>query len=789
MYRKWGKVLWHYKLSSISAAAAISVTVAIMILFCQTIVALQSASSEIKLAASNYDWAYSGLTEEEVSILRDAAARKDVDLYGLVLEKKIGTYSDEVGLELEWLEVEGDINSVLGAHLLSGRMPVSGEEVCITRTYLDRTGLDIKPGDTITADVMTGNGDILSRKAQVVGILDRYISLTSSYCTISGRSQTSSDDEDHTSTVYCLASKAVGYDEMDRAFNQMTYLLTGTTDGRSLEPNGISLFYNYTMDAKIMTEGTAIHYLIPAVLIISVLFFVISVLFIRMLVGVMLTLRKRDYGILLALGLSKKGMMRLLFFEACLFTASGVFLGLFLGAFLLRISHDVLRKATVTGYLPADWSWGAALAAVIAVLIGVLLAYGPLYGNLRRSQPYSYFSQSQDTAGVQMKKQKPLRGSGVLFITLRNLERNAGRTFGLLVLLCIASGIVMTSIYFVSLLNQSGVKFISGYAGTLSSDYSLLADTEHGRYFSKDMIEDTRKLDDILAVYPVWRADVEVNGFPCYLSVYSEEQMKGAGLPVQDSPLLYAQDLGAMIPGGGGYQRHSFTEEQQVVLTTVEDRLLASAGVSGLVEHQMFYGQGYGKENFICNEAFAKKYLTDVPLQCSTILVRTGLSYMDLAKILSERPFWNNSYLINFEKHGPAEIENQILALTALEGLLGGTLMVFVLLCLLNMGHQICLLRSKEYALLQAIGYRKKDISQIAALEATLPAVLAAALAIWPVCMLHSALSAQTGLAFPAGAILLYAAMLILISWICNYTICQRVLKKSMYERLCEVER
>ena len=789
MYRKWGKVLWHYKLSSISAAVAISVTVAIMILFCQTAAAFLSASNDIKLETANYDWAYSGLTAEQMSVLSDADARKDIELRGLVQENRIGTYRDELGLELEWLEVEGDLNLVLGTNLTSGRLPVSGEEVCITRTYLDRTGLDLGIGDVIAADVTNEHGDIVSRKATIVGILDRYASMSSSYCTISGTSQSPVPEDARTCTVYCLAPDTAVYEEIYRALAQMNYLLTGVTDYRSLEPNGISCTSNYTVDAKLYTRDQSIYQLIPAVLAISVLFFLISLLFIRMLIGAMLTLRKRDYGILLALGLSKKRMRTVLFFEAALFTASGVLPGLLLGAWMLRISHDALRQATITGYLSSEWSWSASLAAVAVVFFGVFLAYGTLYRNLRKSQPYSFFAQNQDTAGVQMKKQKPIRGSGVLFITLRNLERNAWRTFGILALLAITSGIIMTSIYFVSSMNQLGVNYISGLTGTLSSDYSLIADTKNGQYFSKELIVNTGGIDDILAVYPIGTADMKVNGFPCILSVYTEEQMKGANLPVQDTPLLYAEDLSSMI-SSSGYQRHNFATGEQVRLETEGELLLANAGISGTAEHYVFYDEGYAAaERMICNEAFAKKYLKDVPLHCSTILVRTGLSYMDLEKSLAARPYWNNGFKISFYKNGTAEAENQYHALTALSGLLGGTLMVFVLLCLLNMGHQICLLRSKEYALLQAIGYRKKDISKIAALEITIPAFLAAALSVWSVLMIHSVMKVAGEIVFPAGWILLYAAALIALSWSCNYSICQKILKKSMYERLCEVER
>jgi len=740
MFSKWGKVIFHHKLSSISTIFAVSITVAIIIVLSQMVSGLLGSYEEIRLESSNYDWAYSDLTGSEMSILREAVSSDAVEVRSMVLEKRVGTYWDDLGLEVEWLEVEGDLDSIFGTSLVSGRMPQSRDEVCITQTYLEQTGLDIHIGDVVSASVLTDGRKTIEKKATVVGILDRYVSLSSSYCILSASASVSSsdsasalasasssafdstDESDRTYTAYFLASsKAADYADMDAAFNRMNYLLTGVTDFRALSSEGITCTSTNTAGAQFLTKEES-RMLIPAILIISALFIIISVLFVRILVGVMLTLRKRDYGILLALGLSRKRMKSLLLFEAAIFTAGSALIGLPLGDGLLQLSYNILRRLTVTGHVSQSWSWIAAGLAILTVFGGVALAYALFYATIFKNQPYTYFEQSKDNATVVTNEKKASKGKGILFFAQKNLERNAGRTFGVLLVLFAASAMVMTSICAVTLLSRGSEDYLTGLLGSVSSDFSLVSDTEREQYFSREMVEITEKLDGFEAIYPIWAAPVMVNGMPGIVSVYTAALMNGAGLPVKDSPVLYAMDTAGVLSGGP----YAFTPQQAVVLTSTDGTELVETNICDLTSYNMFYGEGfYGQEKLICNEAFAKAYLKDVPLICSTILIKTDLSYMALQKTLEANPLWTNGPTIRFQKHGMTQIENQIKSVAAVTGLFGATLMLFVLICQINITHQLCMLRSKEYAVLQAVGYRKRDISLIAAMEMTLIALIA----------------------------------------------------------------
>jgi len=791
MFNKWSKVIFHHKLSSVSTIFAISITVAIIMVFSQMVAGLLGSYEEIRLESSNFDWAYSKLTGSEMSTLREAVNSDDVDVRGMVLENHVGNYMDDLGLEVEWLEVEGDLDTIFGARVVSGRMPQSSDEVCITQTYLDRTGLDIGIGDAVSASVFTDGPDTIEKHATVVGILDHYVSLRSSYCTLSATASDPADASNRTYTAYFLASqKAADYVAINAAFNRMTCLLTGQTGETSylaLEPKGIELISRNVMGAQINTKEQSVHFLIPAILIISTLFIIISVLFVRILVGVMLALRKRDYGVLLALGLSRKRMKSLLLFEAGIFTASSALLGLPLGAGLFRLSYNVLRRLTAAGHASQTWSWGASALAILVVFGGVALAYALLYANISKNQPYTYFEQSKDTATVVTKK-KPAKGNGILFFAQRNLERNAGRTFGVLLVLFVSSSLVMASICMLSLLKGESVNFLENYAGSLSSDFSLVAAADNGQTFSGEMIEITEKLDGIEAVYPVWNAPVMVNDMPGTVCVYTETQMKGAGLSVQDSPLLYAMDMSAV--SFSGYQPYVFTPQEDVVLTGIDGAHTVETSICDLVPYNMFYAEGlYKQEKLICNEAFKEAYLEDVTLQCSTILVKTDLSYMALQKALEANPLWSNGSDISFWKYGMTEIENQIESIAAVMGLFGITLMFFVFVCLVNITHQLCLLRSKEYAMLQAVGYRKRDISHIASMEMTLISLLANAFAFVGAYILFTIITKNTDVKFPVLWCGLYTGSVVLLTWISSLLVCRSVLKKSMYERLCEVER
>jgi len=800
MFSKWGKVIFHHKLSSISTIFAVSITVAIIIVLSQMVSGLLGSYEEIRLESSNYDWAYSDLTGSEMSILREAVSSDAVEVRSMVLENRVGTYWDDLGLEVEWLEVEGDLDTIFGTSLVSGRMPQSSDEVCITQTYLDQTGLDIRIGDVVAASVFTDGQVTIEKQATVVGVLDRYVSLSSSYCILTAAtsapsssaasSSASASDptnkSNRTFTAYFLASsKAADYADMDAAFNRMNYLLTGVTDFRALSSEGITCTSTNTAGAQFLTKEES-RMLIPAILIISALFIIISVLFVRILVGVMLTLRKRDYGILLALGLSRKRMKSLLLFEAAIFTAGSALIGLPLGDGLLQLSYNILRRLTVTGHVSQSWSWIAAGLAILTVFGGVALAYALFYATIFKNQPYTYFEQSKDTASVVTNEKKASKGRGILFFAQKNLERNAGRTFGVLLVLFAASAMVMTSICAVTLLSRGSEDYLTGLLGSVSSDFSLVSDTEREQYFSREMVEITEKLDGFEAIYPIWAAPVMVNGMPGIVSVYTAALMNGAGLPVQDSPVLYALDTAGAISGGP----YAFTPQQAVVLTSTDGTELVETNICDLTSYNMFYGEGfYGQEKLICNEAFAKAYLKDVPLICSTILIKTDLSYMALQKTLEANPLWTNGPTIRFQKHGMTQIENQIKSVAAVTGLFGATLMLFVLICQINITHQLCMLRSKEYAVLQAVGYRKRDISRIAAMEMTLIALIACVFEFMAALLINNAINKYAD----AGSALLwcglYAGAVILLTWLSSQLVCRSVLKKSMYERLCEVER
>lgn len=809
MFSKWGKVIFHHKLSSISTIFAVSITAAIIIVLSQMVSGLLGSYEEIRLESSNYDWAYSDLTGSEMSILREAVSSDAVEVRSMVLENRVGTYWDDLGLEVEWLEVEGDLDTIFGTSLVSGRMPQSSDEVCITQTYLDQTGLDVRVGDVITASVFTDGRDTIEKQATVVGILDRYVSLSSSYCTLSASASVSSsapspassssaasssasasdptDKSNRTFTAYFLASQnAADYADMDAAFNRMNYLLTGVTDFRALSSIGITYTSTNTAGAQFFTKEESRMMLIPAILIISALFIIISVLFVRILVGVMLTLRKRDYGILLALGLSRKRMKSLLLFEAAIFTAGSALIGLPLGDGLLQLSYNILRRLTVTGHVSQSWSWIAAGLAILTVFGGVALAYALFYATIFKNQPYTYFEQSKDNATVVTNEKKASKGKGILFFAQKNLERNAGRTFGVLLVLFAASAMVMTSLCAVTLLSRGSEDYLTGLLGSVSSDFSLVSDTDREQYFSREMVEITEKLDGFEAIYPIWAAPVMVNGMPGIVSVYTAALMNGAGLPVKDSPVLYAMDTAGIISGGP----YAFTPQQAVVLTSTDGTELVETNICDLTSYNMFYGEGfYGQEKLICNEAFAKAYLKDVPLICSTILIKTDLSYMALQKTLEANPLWTNGPTIRFQKHGMTQIENQIKSVAAVTGLFGATLMLFVLICQINITHQLCMLRSKEYAVLQAVGYRKRDISLIAAMEMTLIALIANVFAFIAAFLINNVMNKNTD---AGGALLwcgLYAGMVILLTWLSSQLVCRSVLKKSMYERLCEVER
>lgn len=793
--QKWIKVILHNKLSMISAILSISLTIAVVVALGQLTDGVLHSYEEIRLAASHYDDSFSKLSEEQAAALREALAAKRLDVQGVVIEKRVGVYDDELGLPVEWLEVEGDPGLILGIQCTSGRMPQLPDEVCITQTYLEKTGLAVGLGDQIMASVQTDGGDVIEKKATIVGILDRYTSMTSDFCTISsagpympaGTVATDVLEKPVPSyTAYVLYNEDEDPLAAGSAFSRITYLLTGSTDYSTIKSLGITLFGTNDRNAQEYTKEQSVYLLMPYLLVITLLFLIVSVVFVRMIVGVMLTMRRRDLGILFALGLSRKRLKKTLFFEAGLFTGAAASFGLPLSYFFYQGIYEGVRTMSAVGYISRSLSPSAVLAALLSVLVGVSLAYGSAYIKMARNQPYSYFEQSKDVSNVSIKKNQRPTGDGPLFIALRNLERNASRTFGILLLQFFACGFIMISIILFSALQNGTKDYLKGLMGTVSSDYSIGSNTKVGQFFTPETVENMQGLEGIDNAYPVWFVYAEINGSPSAIYVYSEEFMEGSGLEAGETPLLYAMDRSTMI----GNARRSFSANENVTLQDTNGTSLAETKIHDLVSPQMFYGYGnYPKDELICNEAFAHAYLQALPLRCSTILVRTELSYMDLQNTLVKASLWQSGNWIDFHKTGMTEAENQLRFMTSMAGIFGATILLFLLVSVINVTHQLCLLRSKEYAMLEAIGFRKKDIFHIVSLEMALISVLAVILSLMGAYLVHVGIFQSIGFDVSLLWCAIFAAAVVFLSFVSSQIVSRFAIDKSMVERLCEVER
>lgn len=789
MYKKWFKVIFQRKLSSITTVLAITITIAVITLFGQLIANLFVSYKDIISQSNNYDWGYSGLTSGEAEKLRDAVQTGKVAVKGSVFENRIGTFADQLGLEVEWLAVEGDIDSLFNSRCTEGRMPENSDEICITQTYLDKTGLPIQVGDEIHCTIWTGKDSKIEKNATVVGIITRYTSLSSNYCVLSKPDKNTPADSSRSFSYYfhILDSTTGLEDEFIETVSKLTFILVGSVDYDALQSQGIDLITTNIGDAQTTTKEQSEYVLIPSLLVLSLSFIVTAVIFVRLMVGVMLTLRKRDYGTLFALGLSRKGMKRVLAFEAFIFIAFGAIPGILLSLAFLKIAYSVLEKISITGYVSQNWSWAAVICSLLLVISGIALAYGLLYAKISKKQPAEYLVQSTDeTASIEKKKAKKLK-NGYLFFVKSNLERNPMRSLGIFLVLLVSSLMNMIAIDVFSTLSIDNVDQLIEEVGELSSDYSLEADTARNHFFSDEMIDAVAENEEIDAVYPIYNVSVKLNEMPCVVSVYDDVQMKGADLPVQNTPVLYAKDLSHLI--GGGTDLYSFSPDETLVLSTNEGKNFDQVSINGLASFNVFYDEAWpGCNRLICNEAFADKYLRNVQRVCSTILVKTDLSYMAILQQLEADNLWLNGYSMNFREYGITPVINMLNAVLTVTGLLGACLLTFIIMSIMNISHQVSLLRNKEYSIMQAIGYRKKDIRNIACIEMTALCAVSTVISIICTYLIHSyALEGVSG-TFPWLWCAVYSLILITLTWTSCQMISYSVLKKTIYERLCEVE-
>lgn len=786
MYKKWCKVIFRHKLSFFSMLLALALTISIITLLGQLIASLVVSYKDFSVVNSNYDWGYSNLTSEQVNILEDAIITTKVDVKGSVFERHLGTGIDEYGLDVELLSVRGDIDLLFNSQWIEGRMPQGNNEVCITQTYIEKVGSPVQIGDEISCNFQDENEAVTNFTATVVGVLNRYSSLSSNYCFLTYFDNSSADETARNYNCYFLYTDSDFESAIDNS-TKLTYLLTGETDFEALSSKGIGYISTNTLYTQQLSKEQSLYVIIPLLTIMSVILIVVAVVFVRLLVGIMLTLRKKDYGILFALGLSRKGFKRVLAFEAAVFIACSLLPGFILSMGFQNTAYSVLEKISITGYISQEGSWVALLLSMFVVISGVAIAYGMLYNTISKTQPSAYLSQSSDTVSSYRKNNTKKLSSGYLLSVESNISRNPMRSMGILIVCIISSLMLMIAIDMASFLSVDAVDKIQQMVGELSSDYMLTGNSQDGLFFSEDDINKLNDIPQVEKTYPFYSSIINLNDIPCVVCVYSDYQMKNANLPLQDEPLLYAQDMSDLVSSSN--QQYNYVSDETVSLENSIDKTIKEVSISGLVSHLQFYDEAWpGYNRLICNEAFANEYFPSVPQVCSTILVKTDLSYVSFLEKMEKDDIWLNGYGLQFREHGMAPITNMIVATLSLTGVLGFCLLTMLLIAIVNISHQLCLLRSKEYSILQAIGYQTNDVRNIASIELTALVFIATIFSAAFAYMFHISKFRGITVSFPWLIIALYSIVLIVFTWISCQIICHNVLKKPMYERLCEVE-
>ncbi|NLA43884.1 ABC transporter permease [Candidatus Saccharibacteria bacterium] len=459
MYKKWCKVIFRHKLSFFSMLLALALTIAIVTLLGQLISNLLISYKDVSADNSNYDWGFSSLTSEHVSKLEEAIVTNKVDVKGAVFENLLGTGRDEYGLDIELLSARGNIDLLMNARCTEGRMPQSIEEICITQTYIDKTGTLIQIGDEISFYIQEKNASETMVTATVVGILNRYSSYSSNYCFLTYLNNPGADEAAQSNNCYFLYTDSDFESAIDNSA-KLTYLLVGATDFEALSSQGIGYISTNTLYAQQMSKEQSLYSIIPILTVMCIILIVVAVGFVRLLVGVMLTLRKKDYGILYALGLSRNGIKKILAFEAAVFFSCSIFPGGIISVALQNTAYSVLEKISVTGSISREGSWIALLLSLFVVLIGVAIAYGMLYNAISKKQPSEYLSQSSDDVNSTEKKQAKRITNGYLLSVESNISRNPMRSMGILIICFVTSLMLMIAIDMASFLSVDAMDIV-----------------------------------------------------------------------------------------------------------------------------------------------------------------------------------------------------------------------------------------------------------------------------------------------------------------------------------------
>lgn len=692
MTKLWLKCFSYYKLNIISMSIAICLITALF----STIVyfgmnALTVFEKVSNSNTKNWNFVWRNIDDTNRDKLANYIEENDSKIEEAVFEKEIGTYTDDIGVNVELVSFSNTdaISGLFNVSLTDGRYPTNSNEIAINQEYLDLTGMEVDIGDTMS---------ILGNSYTVVGVINGYSSFESKYCFIV------MDSSPSISNMYvCVSSNFSRFDTLViPVYQDMIYILTGSNDHEIFAQTGIQDIGNReNSDLNEMERGIALHRLGPALIVAMIFLFIMVLVFVKQLVDTLLERRMNDISILSICGLQFNRLKSLLLGE--ILFLEGICIPVSCLLFFLFVN---LLRGVVASILPSNsignrFFFLSLIIGVGIVTLGLVISYRKSYRKIEKKEPVSLIKGRNDLV-----KTKSRKTSSSFFdaTTLRNINRNPGRTIVIGILVFVTISCVAMALNISSVFNADVAEKYSDYFGKINSKYTICSDPERGLCLDDITIQEIDELPGVQVSYVARSGYMDLNGENTEIGILSNQTVSDYNLAYSEEPMLYCLNTELFI--GGEWPYHLGDS----VSVDGNDLVIADEIPSQQVIAADF-------PNLFCNEAFAQNYIDEDTIGTVRVYVDTDMSFSEFKDKCEEMDGYSKYLSMYYEPYGAGDILREARLITTILNIVSVMLCLFVFICETNIIEQIVYNRSREFAVLEALGETPRSISHSIGME------------------------------------------------------------------------
>lgn len=357
--------------------AVIIVTLSVVVGFKESIdELLTGASADIVVTAPQSRGIVSPVTLSRSQSIEQYFERSDVERYSSYLAKEAVIKSDDniVGVMLKGVDSLYDTR-FLQAHIIEGTLPrLCGEprskDIVVSSKVA--ASMDVGVGDRIEMVFVDGDNGLLR---------DRFA--------ISGIFETGIDVVDNILVVSDIRNVERFYDRSKSPITGYEIWLNKDADVAAISEQLNDNFFDLYFATEINAEAFTINDIYPHLfgwlathdvnaLFITVIMIIVALLNMTTALLIIVLERQKMIGELRAMGMSRRGVVRIFVFRALFIISRGVIIGAVIGIILSLVQHyfgvlPLPSEGYILTTVPASLCWGRWLVAVVSTIVITLI--------------------------------------------------------------------------------------------------------------------------------------------------------------------------------------------------------------------------------------------------------------------------------------------------------------------------------------------------------------------------------------------------------------------------------